>query len=899
MPAERSAGHRAFAAHPVLARFWRDRSARLGAILLCAIVLFAIVGPLIIPYDPTISDFTMRRDPIGGPPGPSLSHPLGTDGLFRDLLARLASGARLSLGVASMATALAVSLGTCVGVAAGLAEGGPAWIVDSALMRLVDALLALPFLLFVTAIGAAVGRPDAGTMLLVLGLTGWTGVARIVRDRTREIRRRDFVIAARALGGSTPHVVQRHILPNLQGTLLVVATLSIGQMILAEAVLSYLTLGTQPPAPSWGRMLHEAEPLLRTQLLKVAAPGFAILLTVLATSRVAEGLRDAFEPRGTAWSSSTMGAALGPAELRPHTLRTGRRVPFDLAMAAAVLLLVALAKPPQLGAPTGVARREAAPQRGGTLRMALTVGLRTLDPALAYDEATTPLVALLFHRLVTWDAEGRVAADLAERFEVSEDGRTYTFTLRQNVRFHDGAELTAADVTRSLERALHPKTPCPGASYYESIRGFEEFRSGKAGHLAGARAQGPHTVVFELTEPDATFLPLLTLGFAAPVCPSMGARVDTQSPALPCGTGPFRLASFEPESALRLVRHEGYHVPGRPYLDAIEWITNVPAHAQRYRFEDGALDMLRELSSADSARFSSDARWAGQYAWIAKKATNGFFMNTEMAPFDSVAVRRAVAFAVDPSVLMKVRVDIEETDRILPASVPGPARSRRMRVHDVGRALEEMAKAGFAFDPKTGKGGYPHAVDYVTVPDSFQQQEAEVYAQQLARIGLRVRLKLMPATSYLAEVSRRKTSPMGWRGWNADFPDPSNFFEPTLSSKAIQDEGSQNVSFFADSEMDRVIAQAHRERSSAARMALFERAEEIVRDQAPWVPATVPRGLEVWQPYVHGYAPHPFLPAQLGEVWIDAAGRSPQASAPSGPAFGALPARAAGARRPP
>lgn len=842
------------ARYPTLGRLLYDKPARLGLVLLVALVLFALVGPWLIPYDPLESDFSLRRDALGGPPGASLAHPLGTDTLFRDLCARLASGARLSLGIAALATALSLTIGTAVGITAGLAEGGPASFVDGALMRLVDALLALPFLLFVTAIGAAVGRPDAGTVLLVLGLTGWTSIARIVRDKTLEIRRRDFVIAARALGADTRHIVRRHVLPNLTGTLLVIGTVSIGQMILAEAVLSYLTLGTQPPAPSWGRMLHEAEPLLSTQLLKLAAPGFAILLTVLATSRVAEGLRDAFEAKKTA--------------------KGERRAPADLALAAAVLALVALARPPKLSDPIGSVRPDAKPVSGGTLRLATYVNVRTLDPALAYDEGARPIESMIFSRLLTWDEEGRVVPDLAERFEISEDGRTYTFTLKPGVRFHDGAGLTAADVVRTMERTLAPGTPSPGASFYESIEGFAAFQEGKADHLAGVRATGERAVVFTLREPDATFLALMTLSFAAPVCPSMGSRVDAQAPATPCGAGPFRLASFDPEAGVRLVRFEGYHVPGRPYLDAIEWSTVMPAQTQRYRFEEGSLDVLRELSTSDIVRFEADTRWRGQLSWVAGKTTNALFLNTEMPPFDDVRVRRAVGFALDPSFLSLVRAEVAETDRVLPPGVPGPPRDAPMRRHDLAKALSLMALAGYPFDPKTGRGGYPHELEYLTLPDSFEQMAAEVYIRQLAKIGLRVRLKLVPFASYLAQATRRKTTAMGWVGWTADFPDPSNFFEPTLSSRSIQDEGSQNLAFFANEELDRLLVSARKESKRDVRMQLFQRAEEIIRDEAPWVPTSTSRTPEMWHPYVRSYAVHPILPPRFADVWIDAAARS-------------------------
>src|SRR5262249_41460163 len=161
---------------------------------------------------------------------------LGTDPLFRDIVSRLAHGARLSLAIAALATLLATVVGTLVGVTAGYLAGTRLDAIDVALMRIVDVLLALPFLLFVTAIGVAVGRADVGTILLVLGLTGWTGTARLVRAKTLQIRELDFVAAARALGAGPLRIVRTHILPNVTGTVVVLATTLVAHMILAEAV---------------------------------------------------------------------------------------------------------------------------------------------------------------------------------------------------------------------------------------------------------------------------------------------------------------------------------------------------------------------------------------------------------------------------------------------------------------------------------------------------------------------------------------------------------------------------------------------------------------------------------------------------------------------------------------
>lgn len=837
--------------HRAARSFFRSRAAVTGSILVLALVGFALVGPLAARHAPNANDFSLIREANGAPPGPSLAHWLGVDALHRDVFARLAHGARTSLGIATLATLIATLLGTVVGVAAGYSASTKARALDVSLSRVVDVLLALPFLLVVTAIGAAVGRSDAFTVFLVLGLSGWAGIARVVRAKTIQICSLEFVLASRAMGGGAVWIVVRHVLPNVSTIVFVLATTSIGQMVLAEAVLGYLSLGLPPPAPSWGRMLHEAEPFFASRPLLVAAPSIAILLTVLGFGRLGDALRDAFD------------------EGSRDAQRPGARFPTDLLLVAAALLVLLGLPPQRVAPPIGVASDSMSPARGGTLRVATIVNVRTLDPALAYDEAATALGDLLFAKLVTWSDDANIVGELAQSFHVSEDGKTYSFALRPNVVFHDGAKLRAHDVKRSLERTLDPRTPSPGASHYAAIQGLSAFRSGHANTVEGIRVTGDLSLDIALDHPDATFLSLLTLSFAAPVCPSSGATVDPARPPSPCGAGPFRIASWEPEGTIRLERHGGYFIPGRPYLDAIEWLTNERATAQRYKFERGVLDYVRDLGSQDGALYRSNPAWTGRFSLSASSVTNALFMNTEMPPFDVRAVRRAVAFAVDPKVLEQVRAEVHAIDRVLPNGVPGASATEPMRKHDIAKALDEMRAAGFAFDPTTGKGGYPYVVDYIAPADTFEQQAAEVWVEQLARIGIRVRLELTSYASYLAKVSKRRTSTMGWVGWKADFPDALNFFEPTLSSRAIDDEHSQNYAFFKSDELDRVLDDASRERDPEVRTRLFARAEAIIRDEAPWAPTHAPRLFELWQPYVRGYVPHPVIPQRFRDVWID------------------------------
>ncbi len=272
----------------------RNRSALVGSAIVTSLIAFAVLGPILSSHDPYASDFVNGISPEKLPVGPSSTFWLGTDRLFRDELSRLASGARISLFIGIAATAIATVIGGIVGIIAGWFEGR---LVDAALMRVVDVGLAFPFLLLVMALAAALDHTTPVTVLLTLGLTGWLGTARIIRAKTMQLRNLDFITAARALGQTTPAIMVRHILPNVAGPLLVVATVSVAQMILAESVLSYLGAGIAPPTPTWGHMLFEGQDYFSTSPWISLAPALAIMASVLGFNMLGEGLRDALDPR--------------------------------------------------------------------------------------------------------------------------------------------------------------------------------------------------------------------------------------------------------------------------------------------------------------------------------------------------------------------------------------------------------------------------------------------------------------------------------------------------------------------------------------------------------------------------------------------------------------------------
>lgn len=517
-------------------------------------------------------------------------------------------------------------------------------------------------------------------------------------------------------------------------------------------------------------------------------------------------------------------------------------------------------------------RRDVAPQRGGVLRTAMFTDVRGLDPALMLDEASNMLGRFMYNQLITYDAQGKVALDLAETLDISKDGLKYVFGLRRGVLFHDGTELTAADMKRSLERTLHVDTPSPGASFYTSIAGYAAYHAGKAPELRGVHADGRYTLTIELSERNPAFLHVLNLPLSAPVCASAG-RVYRRS-WVPCGTGPFKLKELRHGEVARFVRHSGYFEKGRPYLDGVEWQLSMPGSTQRFKMERGELDMVRDLAGADQLLFRTSAAWRGLNVYADSMNTFGLVMNTELPPFDNRHVRRAVSFALDNAQVALLRPgQVEPAPRLVPKAILPDWPGMRVHRHDLARALEEMKRAGFPYDPRTGRGGYPRTIRLLALADSFGQSASEVHQQQLAKIGIRVRLDVAGWPAYLAQVSRRRTTEMASGGWGADYPDASSFFEPVFSSGAIQDEESQNIAFFSNREFDQILVEARRSSDAAAREQLFRRAEEVLVEEAPWAFGYSVRRLEIWQPYVHGYKPNAVLTFNVRFAWIDQGGR--------------------------
>ena len=266
-------------------RVARNRWSLVGLALVTLLVLAAIAAPWLA-GDPTAGELSAALR------SPSTANLLGTDAQGRDVLSRVLFGARLSLAVGLTSQVIALTAGLALGLVAGFYGR---WL-DALVMRVADVTLAFPSLLLLIAVAAAV-RPSLAVVCVVIGLVGWAGMARLVRGQVLVARGLDYVQAARALGVSDGRLVTRHVLPNVLGPVIVAATLGVGGAIMAEAALSFVGLGAQPPTPSWGSMIAEGRDLLRVAPWVSLFPGLAIGLTVLGVNLVGDGLRDALDVR--------------------------------------------------------------------------------------------------------------------------------------------------------------------------------------------------------------------------------------------------------------------------------------------------------------------------------------------------------------------------------------------------------------------------------------------------------------------------------------------------------------------------------------------------------------------------------------------------------------------------
>jgi oligopeptide transport system substrate-binding protein len=484
-------------------------------------------------------------------------------------------------------------------------------------------------------------------------------------------------------------------------------------------------------------------------------------------------------------------------------------------------------------------------QFGGTFRRMLGANPVTLDPALVTDNYGITVVNQIFDGLVQFDANLKPIPALAEFWEGSRDGRTWTFALRQGVKFHNGREVTAQDVVYSFTRLLDATRPLPVAQLFQHIQGAKEFRQGKAPRVQGLQAPDRHTVRMVLEEPLAPRLTLLGLANTAVMPQEEVEKPGGDFGHAPVGTGPFKFVRWQPNQEIVLAANDQYY-EGRPFLDTVVFKIFVGTKLEEAFAEflkENLEEMIIPSGKVDEVRVNPQYR---QYQHFRKPTLGLLYLgfNTQMKPFDDWRVRQAFNYAANKEVIVREIARMGHVPAVgaLPPWLPGYDPDLRGYDYNPAKARELLAEAGYP-----NGTGFPVVQLWSNHQAASTQEALAAYQRYLADIGVQVEIRFAPDWQALSARLEQGTIPMFRLRWIADIPDPDNMLSPLLHSAS-----STNRTFYRNPRVDQLLEQARQALDQAQRIALYREVERIVLHDAPWITQQYPVLEYLYQPYVQG-----------------------------------------------
>lgn len=541
--------------------------------------------------------------------------------------------------------------------------------------------------------------------------------------------------------------------------------------------------------------------------------------------------------------------------------RTGRSA---LVGAAAALLTGFALVGPAIGAHAD-SSSAGAPVYGGTLTLDLQQNFPSLDPAIAYDPISYTAVEEMFDELVTYKgATNDLQPDLAT-WTISDGGKVYTFHIK-SATFWNGAPVTANSFIYEFERVLSPKVNSPGQGFIEDlIAGAKAYATNKAKSVAGLDAVSADTLRVTLTHPDATFLYIAAMPFFAAVDPAYEAAHSlaylTQHPM---GTGPFELLSYRPGVQAVLVRNPHYFVPGIPYLNKVVFNVDGSPSSVLYHFEQGLTGMISQnqtgIPAADYLPLSTNPKFSKDIVKQAQVTTNYLGLNAKYGPTKSVAVRRALEYAVNKSFLVRIMDGLAlPANQVIPPSMPSGYESvlpaDATYSYDPAEARRLLAKAGYPKGFSTNLYCYNNPTSYNT---------AVALQQMFANVGVKVKVVSTNLNVFVNQIQTGKSS-MFLSSWGEDYPDPSDFLNSLFNSTNIPDVDNSS---YSNPTVDRLLNQAALMPAGTARDNVYKQVQNIVMSQAAWIPTTWPVYAAAVQPWLKGFYINPNLTDPLRYMWI-------------------------------
>ena len=496
--------------------------------------------------------------------------------------------------------------------------------------------------------------------------------------------------------------------------------------------------------------------------------------------------------------------------------------------ASALALMMSLA-------PAAAEERDPNAKPGGEIIITYKDDVATLDPAIGYDWQNWSMIKSLFDGLMDYEpGTTTLRPELAESYEISEDGQTFTFKLRPGIKFHNGRELTADDVKYSLERVVNPETQSPGAGFFASIKGFDEVANGSTTSLSGVTVVDPLTVKIELARPDATFLHVLALNFAHVVPKEEVEKYGADFGKNPVGTGAYKMTDWTLGQHVVFEKNPDYWNKGLPYLDKITFEVGQEPIVALLRLQKGEVDVPGDgIPPAKFQEVMADPDQKARVVEGGQLHTGYITMNTTMAPFDNVKVRQAVNMAINKDrIVQLINNRAVPANQPLPPSMPGYSKDYKGYAYDVEKAKALLAEAGHP-------DGFETEL-YVMNTDP-NPRIAQAIQQDLAAIGIKANIQSLAQANVIAAGGEKDGAPMIWSGgmgWIADFPDPSNFYGPILGCGGAVP-GGWNWSWYCNEELDKKAAEADSitdPTKAEERYKMWGEIYEAIMADAPWVP---------------------------------------------------------------
>ncbi len=480
----------------------------------------------------------------------------------------------------------------------------------------------------------------------------------------------------------------------------------------------------------------------------------------------------------------------------------------------------------------------------------------TLDPALITDVSGASIAAKVFNGLVKLNDNLEISPDIAERWEISKDGLRYKFFLRMGVRFLNGREVMAQDFKYSFERILDPKTKSPNTWVFDKVEGVKEFQKGNAKEVKGFRAIDDYTFEIRLSRPFSPFLSILTMTPGYVVVKEDVEKWKNDFSSHPSGTGPFILENWLPDRELVLESNRNYFdekakVKGIVYRIIPEDLTAVT------EFELGNIDVIYLPASAYS-KFKNDKKWSSQI--VSLKGLNTYYlgMNSSKPPFDNVNLRRSVSYAID----RKKILDTFYEGRGRLAVGPVADMLRRWEIKDSCEYNPEKAKKIVAEEGMSGI-----KVNMYVTADQDVIDLAEIIQSYLSEGGINVNIKQLEWSAYKEAINKGEPD-MFWLSWWADYPDPENFLFPLFHSSNLGPAG--NRTRYVNKEVDSLIEKGQYSLNEKDRNSFYQRAEEIITKDSPWVFFWHRTDFFIKQPWVKNYKVYPIYTMDKGlEIEIE------------------------------